>query len=703
MKKTFTAIFTAMVFCALFGLTSVSASVIGNDTTDGWYRQIEKNTFLHQNVYYSDSVGYQTEYIVEYTPTEDIVPTVVTGSSIYGKRTIVQAAEWMEDNGMYPLIGINGDYFSFKTGIPMGHSVVNGEIIAKEDGYQPAVGFYSDGTGYIGELSIKSSVTANSQTVELANINKWWQSGIPCLYFLTSDYGSETHTSGDCRMLILSKTGGSLSLGGTLKLVVEDVFDYDSSAAIPEGKYMLLADMESLGEEYVSFINGLSVGTEVEINSYAEGDSEKWASADYVMSCQSGYLVKNGEVQSGFESGANPRTAVGIKENGDILFYVIDGRQTGYSYGLQMKTLAERMAELGCVEAISLDGGGSTSMAGYYWGESSISVINSPSEGTLRSVANFIFLQKKENKQYYIPEEAAAPTPEPTPEPVISTPVPDNGRDINVSIVFSDNRFDISINAHGETLDIDNVGLYIDNTEQDMSQIGYTQTASDIIEISFPTTVDFAWEYHKVKVIVSTESRSQIGIYTQKAGAVNYTFSDTEDYWNGGEIEYLADRGILSGSEENGVMVYKPDDSMTRAEFAKLAVNFAGADLSEFSQNELTFDDADEIPAWAEDYVKAALALDIVTGKSDGDRILFAPNDTLSRAEAVTILARLLPDGLPESELAYSDAGDIEAWSKNAFSVMTALGIVNGYEDNTIKPNNPVTRAQAAHMLFNLY
>ena len=46
-------------------------------------------------------------------------------------------------NGLRPLAGINADYFSFKTGIPMGYTIADGEIISKEYGGQDAVGFRS--------------------------------------------------------------------------------------------------------------------------------------------------------------------------------------------------------------------------------------------------------------------------------------------------------------------------------------------------------------------------------------------------------------------------------------------------------------------------------------------------------------------------------------------------------------------------------
>ena len=59
----------------------------------------------------------------------------------------------------------------------------------------------------------------------------------------------------------------------------------------------------------------------------------------------------------------HPRTAVGQKADGRIIFVAIDGRQPGYSTGATNFELAQRMVSLGAVTASALDAGGSTTMA----------------------------------------------------------------------------------------------------------------------------------------------------------------------------------------------------------------------------------------------------------------------------------------------------------------------------------------------------
>ena len=56
------------------------------------------------------------------------------------------------------------------------------------------------------------------------------------------------------------------------------------------------------------------------------------------------------------------RTAIGIKENGEWVLVVVDGRLLGFLGGMPMRELAELMLELGCVDALNLNGGGSSTM-----------------------------------------------------------------------------------------------------------------------------------------------------------------------------------------------------------------------------------------------------------------------------------------------------------------------------------------------------
>ena len=87
-----------------------------------------------------------------------------------------------------------------------------------------------------------------------------------------------------------------------------------------------------------------------------------------------------------------PKTAVGIKADGNVVVYVADGRNAPFSVGLDDVDLADIMIGLGCVDVINLDGGGSTTYAAKYEGSDSLEVANRPSDGVERSVSSTLFV-----------------------------------------------------------------------------------------------------------------------------------------------------------------------------------------------------------------------------------------------------------------------------------------------------------------------
>ena len=91
----------ALLLCV--GVTvSAYAEVLGT-LGENWQTDMGGGAVYKHNVFYSDSVGNQTENYVEYTPNSEAVPVVVNGSSVYGTRTITSAAEYMTENGLRPV------------------------------------------------------------------------------------------------------------------------------------------------------------------------------------------------------------------------------------------------------------------------------------------------------------------------------------------------------------------------------------------------------------------------------------------------------------------------------------------------------------------------------------------------------------------------------------------------------------------------
>lgn len=107
-------------------------------------------------------------------------------------------------------------------------------------------------------------------------------------------------------------------------------------------------------------------------------------------------LVTGGVVETGLNKDMEPRTAVGLKADGTLVLYTMDGRQSGYSVGATMEMVANRLIELGCVEATIMDGGGSTSMNAIYLGDESINQVNKSCVSPPRSVTDYIVLATKQ-------------------------------------------------------------------------------------------------------------------------------------------------------------------------------------------------------------------------------------------------------------------------------------------------------------------
>lgn len=97
----------------------------------------------------------------------------------------------------------------------------------------------------------------------------------------------------------------------------------------------------------------------------------------------SGGRIADGDVDGGGAFfGRHPRTAVGTTADGTLLMVVVDGRQSGYSVGMTLRELAQLMSDLGAVEAVNLDGGGSSEMV------VNGLVANRPSDGGERLVSS---------------------------------------------------------------------------------------------------------------------------------------------------------------------------------------------------------------------------------------------------------------------------------------------------------------------------
>ena len=108
------------------------------------------------------------------------------------------------------------------------------------------------------------------------------------------------------------------------------------------------------------------------------------------------YLVKDGKPvvtsAADYYNSRHSRTCVGITAEGKVVMMVLDGRQEPFSAGGSAEELAQIMLDAGCVTAINLDGGGSTTFVAKQEGSNTLTVVNRPSDGYERSVSSSLMV-----------------------------------------------------------------------------------------------------------------------------------------------------------------------------------------------------------------------------------------------------------------------------------------------------------------------
>ncbi len=108
------------------------------------------------------------------------------------------------------------------------------------------------------------------------------------------------------------------------------------------------------------------------------------------------FLIRDGQIvvshSDNYTNERHSRTAVGITADGQVVFMVLDGRQEPVSCGGSYQEIAQIMLEAGCVEAVNLDGGGSTTYLAKQEGQDELSLVNSPSDGVERSVSTSLIM-----------------------------------------------------------------------------------------------------------------------------------------------------------------------------------------------------------------------------------------------------------------------------------------------------------------------
>ena len=357
---------------------------------------IHEETQLSTNVFWSTAYSdLRTENLITYSPNKTVTPIVTYGGVLTDRSSVADTANALEGEGYRVVAGINGDFYNVSTGLPIGLVITDGVLRSSDAGYY-AIGFRADGTAVLGKPGVKVSVDlgyavddGSGSPVELIRpviaVNKARTNSGVFLY--TYDFNAR-HTTGTTEAgvnVVCTVEQGQLAIGSTVTARVERVEETTVTSIQPD--QIVLSANANADAYYTNALRNMSDGSEVTLTVSANAG---WDDVEYAVGALY-CLAENGAVASGLAAGVNPRTAVGQKADGTLVFYTIDGRRSGYSIGASLTQVGQRLVELGCETVLCLDGGGSTNLAVTTPDSTDASIINRPSESN-RKVTNQIFL-----------------------------------------------------------------------------------------------------------------------------------------------------------------------------------------------------------------------------------------------------------------------------------------------------------------------
>ena len=239
------------------------------------------------------------------------------------------------------IVAINGGYFKPQTGTPLGTLMINRKMYTGPIYDRVAIGFFDNGYD-MARIKLNSEVKTNKGGIKIDNINQPRMLSTHVIVY-TEDWGKVTPQTPKYGIQAVIQNG---------KLVKTSY----EPCEIPEDGFVIIGP-ESIIKP---ILNDKKFKLEIKM-------SPDWTDVNHILS-GGPYLVKDGEIYVDMSEeklnsvgGRNPRTAIGYTKDNHLILLTADGRE-GASIGLTLNELAKLMKQLGCVNAMNLDGGGSTVM-----------------------------------------------------------------------------------------------------------------------------------------------------------------------------------------------------------------------------------------------------------------------------------------------------------------------------------------------------
>lgn len=303
-----------------------------------------------------------------------------------------------ESLGKQVVGGVNGDFFS-SVGVPSGLQISDGELISSPGSIKALMYILPDGSVHMEEnVTMTGVVQKGEETLHIDMVNR---TRVPShndrVFLFTDRFGDSTRTPAGGVEVVLAVEEERLTAGRTVNAVVQTVSE-TANTLIGDGQYVLSAT----GVKADWIRSQLAAGDEIQLNvSFDKGLNE----AREVISANSTLgrvLLKEGEIPAQIQDPADatnadrhPRTMLGVTAEGKLIVVVADGRMPGYADGFTFEEEARYLQSLGAVNAINIDGGGSSTYYVRQPGERAASRLNVPSDGSERPVGNALIVVTK--------------------------------------------------------------------------------------------------------------------------------------------------------------------------------------------------------------------------------------------------------------------------------------------------------------------
>lgn len=271
------------------------------------------------------------------------------------------------------IAAVNGTYFKPQNGVPLGTLMIDKKVYTGPIHNRVAMGIGKN-EFKMAQVQFNSTLKAGRQSLKIDNINQPRMLSTYTLLY-TRDWGltSPTPPKYGVNIAIQDNKITAISYGST---------------AIPENGYVISGPKAKLEPFF------MAKKIELDIKMVPQ-----WENIDHIISGGPS-LIKDGEVfidvtaqKLGAITGKNPRTAIGYTAHNEFIMVTVDGREHA-SVGMTLGELARMMKGFGCINAMNLDGGGSTVM--YVQGK----VVNNPAQKGGIPISNALTISERTRIAY---------------------------------------------------------------------------------------------------------------------------------------------------------------------------------------------------------------------------------------------------------------------------------------------------------------